>query len=160
MGDVLSLESFIFSCTLSHMNEKPQYLEDIIIGQTDVKHFLVTEEMINGFADLSGDHNPIHVDEEFAKQTVFKGRIAHGMLGGAFISATLASALPGAVYLSQSLNFKRPMRIGDALVVTITVTDVDLKTGRVSIKTDVHKDKKIIMDGQAQALVNKRPESD
>jgi 3-hydroxybutyryl-CoA dehydratase len=115
--------------------------------------------MIMKFADLSGDHNPIHVDEEFAKTTPYKGRIAHGMLGGAFISATLARALPGAVYVSQALSFKRPMRIDDQLKVTISVTDIDLKLQRVFISTRVLNEKnKIIMDGEAVAMVSRRPQ--
>jgi 3-hydroxybutyryl-CoA dehydratase len=141
------------------MNEKPQFLEDIQIGQGSECHFTVTDDMIMKFADLSGDHNPIHVDEEFAKTTPYKGRIAHGMLGGAFISATLARALPGAVYVSQALSFKRPMRIDDQLKVTISVTDIDLKSQRVFISTRVLNEKnKIIMDGEAVAMVSRRPQ--
>jgi len=87
---------------------------------------LVTDELIRKFADVSGDYNPIHLDEEFAKGTRFGKRIAHGMLSGAFISAVLGYELKERkiVYLSQTLRFTAPVFIGDTVTATATVTNI------------------------------------
>ena len=89
-------------------------LEDLSIGQSAERVHAVTEADIVAFAAVSGDTNPLHLDEAYAAKTPFKGRIAHGMLGASYLSAVLGTELPGpgAVYLSQSLRFRRPIRIG------------------------------------------------
>ncbi len=86
----------------------------------------VTAELIEKFADVSGDHNPIHLDEEFASKTRFGKRIAHGMLSGAFISAILGNEYKGStvIYLSQTLKFTAPVFIGDTVTTTSTVTNI------------------------------------
>lgn len=86
----------------------------------------VTAELIEKFADVSGDHNPIHLDEEFASKTRFGKRIAHGMLSGAFISAILGNEYKGrtVIYLSQTLKFTAPVFIGDTVTTTSTVTNI------------------------------------
>ena len=85
------------------------------VGQEGFFYKYVTERDVKIFAEVSGDKNPLHLDEEYAKGTRFHGRIAHGMIGAGFISAAIAGVLPGpgTVYLSQMLNFERPVRIGD-----------------------------------------------
>ena len=85
----------------------------------------VTEDDITSFARITGDYNPVHIDPEFASTTRFKGRIAHGMLSAGLISAVLGTKLPGpgCIYLSQSLRFIRPVRIGDTLTAEVEVTD-------------------------------------
>ena len=92
-------------------------LEDLSIGQTAERAHTVSEATIAAFAEVSGDHNPVHLDAAFAAQTPFKERIAHGMLSAAYISAVLGNDLPGpgAIYLSQTLAFRRPVKIGDVV---------------------------------------------
>lgn len=98
--------------------------DEISIGQTASYSRQVTENDIRMFAAVSGDVNPVHLDEAFASDTMFGGRIAHGMLTGAFISAALAMKLPGpgCVYLGQTLRFTRPVKIGDTVTVNLEVT--------------------------------------
>jgi 3-hydroxybutyryl-CoA dehydratase len=98
--------------------------DEISIGQTSSYSKRVEEKDILMFAALSGDVNPVHLDEEFAADTIFKGRIAHGMVTGAIVSASLAMVLPGpgTIYLEQSLRFSRPVRIGDEITVLMEVT--------------------------------------
>jgi len=99
---------------------------EIKLGDSFSKDRMVTDELIRRFADISGDHNPIHLDEEFAKQTRFGRRIAHGMLSGAFISAVLGYELSERkiVYLSQTLRFRSPVFIGDTVTTTATVRNI------------------------------------
>ena len=97
----------------------------------------VTDQLIREFADLSGDHNPIHLDEEFARSTRFGRRIAHGMLSGAFISAVLGNEFKDRkiVYLSQKMRFTAPTFIGDTITTTATVTAIREEKGIVTLET-------------------------
>ena len=90
-------------------------IDELKVGQSATYERTVTETDIAQFAELSGDHNPVHLDEAFAAKTLFKGRIAHGMLSAAFISTTVGTKLPGygSIYVSQNLRFRAPVRIGD-----------------------------------------------
>src|SRR5215204_7230434 len=99
---------------------------EIKVGDTFSTERLVTDELIRKFADISGDHNPIHLDEEFAKTTRFGQRIAHGMLSGAFISAVLGYEFVErrVVYLSQSMKFTAPVFIGDTVTTTATISKI------------------------------------
>lgn len=99
---------------------------NIKIGDSFKKERLVTDELVRAFAEVSGDYNPIHLDEEFAKTTRFGQRIAHGMLSGAFISAVLGYEMTEKkiVYLSQTLKFTAPVFIGDTVTTTATVTAI------------------------------------
>jgi len=135
------------------------YFEDLTIGQTVSRARVVTDADIRAFADLSGDHNPVHLDEAFAATTPFKERIAHGMLSGAFISALIAGELPGpgAIYLSQSLNFRRPVKIGDPLEVHITVTTLDSEKARVGLSTVCTVNGKTVVEGEATVMAPRRP---
>ncbi len=103
------------------------YLEDLEIGQTAELRRTVTEHDIEAFAEVTGDENPVHLDEAYAAATQFKGRIAHGMLSAGYISAVLGTQLPGpgAIYVSQTLNFRRPVRIGDEVTAEVKVTSID-----------------------------------
>ena len=133
--------------------------EDLFVGQSASREHVITDQDIRAFADVSGDHNPVHLDEEFAQTTPFKGRIAHGMLSGAFISALIASELPGpgAIYISQSLSFKRPVRIGDNLVTTIAVTGLDEDKARASLTTICTVNGKTVVSGEALIMAPRRP---
>lgn len=99
---------------------------ELKIGDSFSKERLVTDELIRAFAEVSGDHNPIHLDEEFAKTTRFGQRIAHGMLSGAFISAVLGHEFveKKIIYLSQTLKFTAPVYIGDTVTTTATVSNI------------------------------------
>jgi 3-hydroxybutyryl-CoA dehydratase len=98
---------------------------DIKVGDTVSSSKTVTEADIMNFAEVSGDFNPVHVDAEFASQSMFKQQIAHGMLSAGYISALLGNELPGpnTLYLGQTLNFKNPVMIGDTVTATVTVTE-------------------------------------
>jgi 3-hydroxybutyryl-CoA dehydratase len=135
------------------------YLEDLEIGRTAERKHVVTDGDIRAFAEVSGDNNPLHLDEVFAKETAFKGRIAHGMLSGAYISAALAGEIPGAgsVYLSQSLNFKRPVRIGDEVTTRIVIKEIDERRARITIATACFVRGKVATDGEAVVMVPRRP---
>lgn len=135
------------------------YLDELSIDQTAARLFTVDDAAIRAFADVSTDHNPVHVDEDFAAASPFKGRIAHGMLLGAYISATLAGDLPGrgSIYVSQTLEFKRAVRPGDEATVEVTIKDIDLKSGHVTLSTLVKVRNKTMLSGTAVVIAPKRP---
>ena len=130
-------------------------LEQITVGATAERARTVGEADIQAFADVSGDHNPVHLDAAFAETTMFKGRIAHGMLSAAYISATIAGELPGpgAVYISQSLSFRRPVRIGDTVTTRVEVTAIDTEKARVTLKTECLVNAKAVVEGEAVVMV-------
>ena len=112
-------------------------IEEMSLGQTASMSKTVTEADVVLFAGITGDFNPAHIDEEYAQNSMFKGRIAHGMLSAGFISATLAMKLPGpgTIYLGQSMKFKAPVRIGDTVKTTVTVTDINIDKKIVKLDT-------------------------
>ncbi|MFB6073140.1 MAG: MaoC family dehydratase [Halobacterium sp.] len=120
------------------------------VGDTADASITVTEETIEAYADLSGDHNPIHGDDEYASETMFGGRIAHGMLSAAPISAALAD-LPGdVVYLSQDLRFENPVRPGDTVTAHVEVLE-DLGDDRLRVDTRAEADETVVA-GEAVVL--------
>lgn len=129
--------------------------DEIEIGQKASYQKSVTEEDLKLFAVVSGDVNPVHLDEDYAATTMFKGRIAHGMLTGAFISAALALELPGpgTIYLGQSLRFKLPVKIGDDITVNLEVTDKrdDRKFVTLSCQA-VNQHGKVVVSGSADVM--------
>lgn len=112
-------------------------IDQMYIGQSASMSKTVTEADIILFAGITGDFNPAHIDEEYAKNSMFKGRIAHGMLSAGFISAALAMKLPGpgCIYLNQSMKFKAPVRIGDTVTATVTVTEINIDKKIVKLDT-------------------------
>ena len=100
--------------------------KDLAVGQSAERLFHITDEAVRAFAAVSGDHNPLHLDDDYARKTVFRGRVAHGMLLGAHISAVLGDTLPGpgAIYLSQTLEFEHPVRIPSELKVRVEVVEL------------------------------------
>jgi 3-hydroxybutyryl-CoA dehydratase len=138
-----------------------KYLDEISDGMTAVFSKTVTDADIVLFAGISGDTNPVHLDEEFAKPTMFKGRIAHGMLTAGFISAVFGTKLPGpgCIYLSQTLKFKAPVKIGDTVKARVTVSAIDQEKARVTFTTTCHVGDKIVLDGEAQLMVPRRPQA-
>ena len=133
-------------------------LEDLAVGQSAERTHTVTEADITAFAAVSGDSNPVHMDEAYAAATPFKGRIAHGMLSGAYISAVLGEQLPGhgAIYVSQALRFRRPVRIGDTVTTRVTLTAIDEAKARVTLDTVCLVGGKAVVDGEAALMVSRR----
>jgi 3-hydroxybutyryl-CoA dehydratase len=100
--------------------------DELQLGQSVERLFQITDASVRAFAEVSGDHNPLHLDDDYARKTVFRGRVAHGMLLGAHISAMLGDDLPGpgAIYLSQTLEFEHPVRIPSELKVRVEVVEL------------------------------------
>ncbi|HZE70991.1 MAG TPA: MaoC family dehydratase [Pyrinomonadaceae bacterium] len=118
----------------------------------------ITDKDISAFAELTGDHNPVHLDEAFAQKTRFGRRIAHGMLGASLISTALGTRLPGlgSIYLSQTLQFLGPVYIGDTLTVRITVKKVNEKKSIVTLDTACENQRgETVIRGEAVVLVEK-----
>jgi 3-hydroxybutyryl-CoA dehydratase len=138
-----------------------KYLDEITEGMSAIFSKTVTEADIVLFAGITGDTNPVHLDEEFAKPTMFKGRIAHGMLTAGFISAVFGTKLPGpgCIYMSQNLKFKAPVKIGDTVKARVTVSAIDQEKARVTFATTCHVGDKIVLDGEAQLMVPRRPQT-
>jgi 3-hydroxybutyryl-CoA dehydratase len=134
------------------------FLEDIFVGQTAVYAKTVTETDVIMFAGVSGDTNPVHLNDEYAATTQFKGRIAHGILTASFISTVLGTRLPGpgCIYLSQNLKFKAPVRIGDTVCARVTVTEVVTEKRRILVKTVVSVGDTVVIDGDAMLMVPSR----
>lgn len=134
------------------------FIEDLELGMTDVYVRAITETDVIQFSQISGDDNPLHMNEEFAKKTVFKGRIVHGMLSCGYISSVLGTKLPGpgCVYLNQNLNFRAPVRIGDIVQSRVTIRDVDIKSNRVVCEAVCSIGEKIVIDGTATLWVPNR----
>jgi len=128
---------------------------DIKIGDKASMAKTVSEYDVYTFAGLSGDFNPVHVNTEFAKNTMFKERIAHGMLSAGFISALLGTALPGAntIYLAQELAFKAPVKIGDTVTATVEVIEKIQAKNRLILKTTVtNQQGTVVIDGKATVM--------
>ena len=130
-------------------------IEELQIGQSDTYERIVTERDIEDFAKISGDDNPVHLNEDFAKTTIFKGRIAHGMLAASFISTTVGTKLPGygAIYISQNLRFKAPVKIGDKVITTATIKDINTEKKRVTMSTICAVGEKIVVEGEAELML-------
>jgi 3-hydroxybutyryl-CoA dehydratase len=134
------------------------YLEDLSLGQSADLSRVVSAADIDAFAAVTGDHNPVHLDETYAAATRFGGRIAHGMLSAGYISAILGAHMPGpgAIYLSQTLRFRRPVRIGDTVVASATITEIDAARARVTLKTVCKVGGDVVVDGEAVVLAPRR----
>ncbi len=135
------------------------YIEDLSVGMTDVFAKTVTEADIVLFAGVSGDLNPVHINQVFAEGTLFKTRIAHGMLSASFISTVLGTRLPGpgAIYLSQSLRFRAPVKAGDTVVARATVKEILPERRRVVMNTVCTVGETVVLDGEAMVMVANRP---
>lgn len=128
--------------------------DELAVGDTASVSHLVTERDLILFATVSGDVNPVHLDEEFAAGTPFKGRIAHGMLSGALISAAIACELPGpgSIYIGQEMSFLRPVRLGDEIRIELEVLE-KLPKNRVRIATRaINQEGKKAVDGVATVM--------
>lgn len=135
------------------------YLEDLDVGMSDSTSAVITAEMIDTFAEITGDRNPIHMDEAAARASGFPGRIAHGALSASFISAVLGNQLPGpgGVFLELNLRFRKPVLIGDEVTAIAVVDEINARTGRVKMKVHCEVNGVKICRGDAGVLVQKRP---
>ncbi|KAF1068548.1 MAG: (R)-specific enoyl-CoA hydratase [Pseudomonas citronellolis] len=132
--------------------------EELEVGRKATFERDITEREIQLFAEVSGDRNPVHLDADYAATTLFKERIAHGMLSGALISAAIATTLPGpgSIYLGQSLRFTRPVKLGDRLTVELEVLE-KLPKNRVKLATRVfNQNAEQVVDGEAEVLAPKQ----
>jgi 3-hydroxybutyryl-CoA dehydratase len=134
------------------------YFEDLSVGMRETLMKTVMNEDVIGFANLSGDHNPIHLSEHFARKTRFGERIAHGLYTASLISAVLGMYLPGpgAVYLSQTLNFRGPVRIGDVVTISVEVAELVPEGRRVLLRCECVVDNRVVLDGEARVSVPTR----
>jgi 3-hydroxybutyryl-CoA dehydratase len=134
--------------------------EDLKTGMSEVLVKHVSSSDVVGFAEVSGDRNPIHLSEHFAARTPFKTRIAHGLYTASLISAVLGTRLPGpgAIYLSQTLNFKAPVKIGDDVKVTVTVEELTERGNRAKLSCICSVDDTVVLEGEALVKVPSRGE--
>jgi len=134
------------------------FLEDLSVGQSAELTRTVDEAAIVQFAEVTGDNNPVHLDEAYAATTAFKTRIAHGMLSAGYISAVIGTKLPGpgAIYMSQQLSFRRPVKIGDAVTARATITAIDAEKARVTIETVCEVGGKPVLTGEALIMVPRK----
>ncbi|MEM6276438.1 MAG: MaoC family dehydratase [Pseudomonadota bacterium] len=133
-------------------------IEDLEVGMKRHVSKIITDEDIEMFATVSTDHNPVHLDEDYAQDTIFEGRIAHGMLTAGLISAVIGEQLPGhgTVYLGQSLKFLAPVRPGDLVRAEVEVTSIDYSRRRVTMDTHCAVDGKKVLKGEATVLAPSR----
>jgi len=134
------------------------YLEDLEVGMSATYAKTISESDVYMFAGISGDNNPVHINDEYAKTTPFKQRIVHGMFSAALISTVAGTRLPGpgAIYIDQQIKFKAPVHIGDTAKATLTVTEIDEKRRRVKAQTDVHVGETLVATGNATFMVDRR----
>jgi len=132
--------------------------DEIDVGMTDVFSKTVTEADIMAYAGVSGDTNPVHLNEEFAAQTMFKARIAHGMLSSGFISAVFGTKLPGpgCIYIAQNLKFKAPVKIGDTVVARVTALEKDDAKKMIKFETVCTVGDTAVITGDATIMIPDR----
>ena len=132
---------------------------DIELGMQASLENTVTERDIHSFAEITGDHNPVHLDAAYAATTLFKGRISHGMLTASYISAVFGMRLPGpgAIYVTQTLNFRRPVWIDDRITTSVTVAELFPQKRRVRFEcVCTNAEGKVVLEGEAMMMVPER----
>src|SRR6266852_2904163 len=137
------------------------YFEDLSVGMTETLSKTIAASDVVGFAQLTGDRNPIHLSEHFAAKTQFGKRIAHGLYTASLISAVIGTRLPGpgAVYISQTLNFKAPVRIGDTVEATVQVVEVIKHGHRAKLSCKCAVGDTVVLEGEAIVKIPPRPEA-
>ncbi len=136
------------------------YFEDLSLGMTEVYRKVVSASDVVGFAELTGDRNPVHLSEHFAAKTPFKGRIAHGLYTASLISAVIGTRLPGpgAIYISQTLRFLAPVKIGDEVEASVTVTELNAERRRAALTCRCSVGETTVLEGEALVKVPRREE--
>jgi 3-hydroxybutyryl-CoA dehydratase len=139
---------------------KTYYFEDLVLGMEASVSNTVTMADIETFAGVSGDYNPVHMDPEFASKTIFKQVIAHGLLTASYISTVFGMKMPGpgAIYVSQTLNFKAPVKVGDEVLARVIVVDLMPAKNRARFDCFCTVRGKVVLDGEANMMVPARPE--
>ena len=135
--------------------EKGMTIDRMEVGQIHESSFTITGEMIEGFAEATGDYNPLHVNEEYARGTIFKTRVAHGMLQAGILSGVLGTRFPGVgtIYLSQSLKFLKPVFIGDRITFRLRVVELLREKNRARLETVcVNQRGETILTGEALVM--------
>jgi 3-hydroxybutyryl-CoA dehydratase len=129
-------------------------MPSIQVGDSHTTSKTITAREVEIFADLVGDHNPLHLDEAYAATTRFGRRIAHGMIAAGLISATIATGWPGSIYLSQSLQFRAPVYLGDTVTAIATVTTVRQDKPIATYRTECfNQEKTLVLEGEAVCFV-------
>ena len=133
-------------------------IEDIEMGMTRYIRKIITDRDIEQFAEISTDHNPVHLDDEYARDTIFEGRIAHGMLTAGLVSAVIGEQLPGhgTIYMSQNLKFLAPVRPGDLVHAEVKVVDMVIDKRRVKLDCRCEVNGKNVLVGEATVLAPSR----
>ena len=133
-------------------------IEDIEMGMTRYIRKIITDRDIEKFAEISTDHNPVHLDDDYARDTIFEGRIAHGMLTAGLISAVIGEQLPGhgTIYMSQNLKFLAPVRPGDLVHAEVRVIDMVIDKRRVKLDCRCEVNGKNVLVGEAMVLAPSR----
>jgi 3-hydroxybutyryl-CoA dehydratase len=139
----------------------PYYIDDLKPGMSESFEKTVTERDVELFGEVSGDMNPVHFDEEFARKTIFRGRIAHGVLCLSYMSTVLGMKMPGpgTIFISASSRFKAPVRIGDTVVTTCTVKEVVPEKRRVLFDCVCKVGDNTVVEGEALVMAPARPKS-
>ncbi|WP_186567379.1 MaoC family dehydratase [Lawsonibacter celer] len=130
-------------------------IDQLTVGQSASFSKTISEHDIYEFAGITGDLNPAHINEEYARNTHFRGRIAHGILSAGLISAAIAMQLPGpgSIYLGQTLKFTAPVRIGDTITATVTITELNTGKNRVKLHTVcTNQEGAVVIDGEASVM--------
>lgn len=135
------------------------YFEDLAVGMCESYAKHVKSSDVVGFAEISGDRNPIHLSEHFAAKTPFGGRIAHGLYTASLISAVIGTRLPGpgAIYISQTLRFLAPVRIGDTVEASVEVTELIEKGRRAKLKCACRVGETLVLEGEAEVKIPAKP---
>lgn len=130
-------------------------ITEITIGMTASYSQTIIDADVKAFAGISGDHNPVHLSEEYAKNSRFKNRIAHGLLTASFFSAIFGTKLPGegCVYAGQNLQFKKPVYLGDTVVAKVTVIAIDVLKKRVTFETVCTVKNRVVTTGTAEIFI-------
>jgi 3-hydroxybutyryl-CoA dehydratase len=131
------------------------FFEDLSVGMAETLRKTIDSSDVVGFAEVTGDRNPIHLSEHFAAKTPFGTRIAHGLYTASLISAVLGTRLPGpgAIYISQTLNFRAPVKIGDTVDVSVSVAELMPEKFRARLSCTCSVDAEIVLDGEAWVKV-------
>lgn len=139
----------------------PYYIDELKPGMSESFSRTVSEEDVRLFGGISGDTNPMHFDEAFARTTMFGGRIAHGLLSLAYVSTILGMKLPGpgTIFMSLSTRFRAPVRIGDTVVATCTVREIIPEKRRVILDFGCKVKDATVLEGEAMVLPPERPET-
>ncbi len=139
----------------------PYYIDQLKPGMSESFTKTVSETDIQKFGEVSGDMNPVHFDEEWASKTIFKGRIAHGVLSASYISTVLGMQMPGpgTIFMSLTTRFRAPVRIGDTVVATCTVREVDEAKRRVTFDCTCKVGDTTVVEGEALVMAPARPKA-